>query len=360
MVLTIILHIVLNYYLRSSNIYSQQGKEGKTGVAFSGGGIRSTALCSGVLRRLLQRGIVPDSLSCVSGGGYTGTAYVDWKYRNEQKDDPRWHKEFFDQLRSNADFVCDWDNPLRGILETIFLVTVALFIAIILPFVNWFGFAFPTAFIIDYFFGDLLRDPFTCPDVKTHNFTSSQIAHNSEVSEPFNMTETVECVPRLGPQMYFTFMLFAFLFILFLLFYVIQRVSGTSLKPIAKVLFNLTGFTFAMVFLPWLIEEYIVVTPLWLNALIIILSIFMWLSIPPLREKASLAIIVYLFAYAVKWRVYKTSVLFVVYTQSRFEILMWISGILLWMKPLLGVLHQNLLHSVTRFVPLFGCCFLYL
>jgi len=44
------------------------------GLAFSGGGIRSAAFCSGVLRRLLQRNTKIDYLSCVSGGGYTGTA----------------------------------------------------------------------------------------------------------------------------------------------------------------------------------------------------------------------------------------------------------------------------------------------
>ena len=39
----------------------------ETGVAFSGGGIRSAALCSGVLRRLLQVRTKVDYLSCVSG-----------------------------------------------------------------------------------------------------------------------------------------------------------------------------------------------------------------------------------------------------------------------------------------------------
>ena len=38
-----------------------------TGLAFSGGGIRSAAFCSGVLRRLLQYDVEVDYLSCVSG-----------------------------------------------------------------------------------------------------------------------------------------------------------------------------------------------------------------------------------------------------------------------------------------------------
>ena len=121
------------------------------------------------------------------------------------------------------------------------------------------------------------------------------------------------------------------------------------MKPLANFLFNLTGFVFAMVFLPWLVEEYIVVTPLWLNALILILSIFLWLGIPPLRDKASLAMIVYLYAYAVKWRVYKTEVLFVEYSDDRFDVLMWISGILIWTNPFLGMFQRNALYAYNRY-----------
>ena len=318
-----------------------------TGVAFSGGGIRSAALCSGVLRRLLQKEITPDFLSCVSGGGYTGTAYLDWKYRNEQKDDPKWHKEFFEHLRRAVIF-CNWQNPFLGCLDTVMIVSLSFFVAIILPCFNWFGFTFPTAYVIDHFFGNLLRDPFTCPDVKTHNFTSAEIAQNSEVSELFNMTNKIECVPKLGPEMYFTFMTFAFLFILFLLFFVIKKVVGPSLQPFARFLFNLTGFVFAMVFLPWFIEEYIVVTPMWLNALILVLSIFLWLGIPPLRDKASLAMVIYVYAYAVKWRVYKTAILSVEYTDTRFDTLMWISGILIWMNPFVSLFQKSALHTYNR------------
>ena len=320
----------------------------KTGVAFSGGGVRSAALSSGVLRRMLQRKTVPDYLSCVSGGGYTGTAYLDWKYRNEQKDDPRWHKEFFDNMRKKIGVLCDWQNPLRGAFDTLVLLSLNFFVAIILPCFNWLAFAFPTAYIIDYFFGDLMRVPFTCPDVKTHNFTSSQIAENSEVSKLLNMTDKIECVHKFGPEMYFTLMTFAFLFILFLLFYVIKRVAGPSLKPYASILFNLTGFTFAMVFFPWFIQEYIVVTPMWLNALILVLSVFLWLGIPPLREKVSLILFVYLYAYAVKWKVYKTAVLYVDYDEERFAVLMWICGMLIWLNPFLGGFQKNAIHTYNR------------
>ena len=319
-----------------------------TGVAFSGGGIRSAALCSGVLRRLLQKEVTPDYLSCVSGGGYTGTAYLDWKYRNEQRDDPTWHKEFFEHMCRRVGMVCNWQNPFEGFIDTIMILSLVAFVAIILPCFLWFGFAFPIAYIIDYFFGDFLRYPFTCPDAKTNNFTSAEVAQDSTVSKLFNMTRQIECVPTLDPGMYFTFMSFVFLFILFLFFFVIKKVTRPFLKPFARFLCNLTGFVFAMVFLPWAIEEYIVVTPMWLNAMILILSIFLWLGLPLLRNKASIAMIVYLYAYAVKWRVYKTAVLYVEYSDARFNVLMWISGILIWVNPFIAVFQRNALSAYQR------------
>ncbi|XP_022790889.1 uncharacterized protein LOC111330315 [Stylophora pistillata] len=352
-----------------------------TGVAFSGGGIRSAALCSGVLRRLLQKETIPDFLSCNSGGGYTGTAYLDWKYRNEQKDDPKWHREFFTNMRRRVGIICDWQKPLQGILDVFVILFLFLLVVIVLPVSNWSGFAIPVAFIIDRFFGRLMRIPFTCPDEKKHNFTKAEMVENPAVSVVFNMSETVECVPKFSPEMHSTLFTFAFLFLLFLFFFVMKKVVRPSLEPFAIFLSNFSGFVFAMVFLPWFIEEFVVVTPYWLNALILVLSIFLWLGIPPLRDKASLAMAVYFYAYAVKWRVYKTDVLSVKYDETTFYLLVWISGILIWINPLLGVFQRSALHAYNRwrlqrafyspettsatlcsgftcqdFIPLFTCC----
>ena len=81
----------------------------KTGLAFSGGGIRSAALSSGVLRRLLKDNAKVDYLSCVSGGGYTGTSFLDWKYRKVKKkeDSEEWHEEFFEKMRQRSGYDCD-------------------------------------------------------------------------------------------------------------------------------------------------------------------------------------------------------------------------------------------------------------
>jgi len=93
--------------------------ENKTGIAFSGGGIRSAALCSGVLRRLLHRGVHVDYVSCVSGGNYTAAAYLDWKYRHDKRDDHTWHQEFFEHMRKRVGYICHWQGGWQGLLDTI-------------------------------------------------------------------------------------------------------------------------------------------------------------------------------------------------------------------------------------------------
>ena len=66
----------------SGSTASRSGRS--AGVAFSEGGIRSAAFCSGALSRMLLENVLPDYLSCVSGGGYTGTAFVEWKERQKR------------------------------------------------------------------------------------------------------------------------------------------------------------------------------------------------------------------------------------------------------------------------------------
>lgn len=323
-------------------------KNGKTGLAFSGGGVRSAAICSGVLRRMLQKQVSIDYLSCVSGGGYTGASYLDWKYRNENKDDPSWHKEYFDHLRTHSNPFCNCRNPCSAILDALILVMLVFIVSLVLPWVGAFTFAIPTAYIMDFFFGDILRLPFTCPEEKINNFTSSQIAENPNTIEGLKLNNgSAECVPKFGPHMYKTISLFTSILIAFLLFYFLNKLLEERRRTfyyVFRLLSSASGFTLAMTFLPWFIEEYIVVTPMWINALIIVFSIFIWLGFPPLRDKASLALIVYFYAYAVKWRVYKTPIAGFNYSHTVFWILLWICGVLLWLHPFIGLLQQSAVH----------------
>ena len=135
-----------------------------TGLAFSGGGIRSAALCSGVLRRLLQKKVHVDYVSCVSGGNYTAAAYLDWKYRHGKEDDAGWHKEFFEQMRKRVGYLCDWQRHggLQGVLDTIIMVALLITVNIVIPCVMYSAGAFTAAVIIDIALGKILRQGSEC------------------------------------------------------------------------------------------------------------------------------------------------------------------------------------------------------
>lgn len=115
----------------------------KAGLAFSGGGVRSVAFCSGVLGRLLQRNANLDYLSCVSGGGYTGCAYMDWKFRNGVEDNKEWHLRLFDHLLSKIGIFCDWQRPLHAVLDTVLLFFL------VIPLFPWLAYACPLAYAVD-------------------------------------------------------------------------------------------------------------------------------------------------------------------------------------------------------------------
>ena len=129
----------------------------KAGLAFSGGGVRSAAFCSGVLRRLLQRNANLDYLSCVSGGGYTGCAYMDWKFRNGMEDNKEWHLRFFDHFRSRIGIFCDWQRPLHAVLDSVVWFLMTLFVTIIIPLFLWLAYACPLAYAVDFCTGDIIR-----------------------------------------------------------------------------------------------------------------------------------------------------------------------------------------------------------
>ena len=155
----------------------------ETGLAFSGGGIRSAALCSGVLRRLLKDDAKVDYLSCVSGGGYTGTSFLDWKKRKEEKteDSKQWHEEFFENMRQRAGYFCNWEKPCQGILDAILMFLLILTVTVIEPIIIRGSYAFPLAFVIDYLFGKLLRAKVNCDHVASTSSPSNPNATAQEI-----------------------------------------------------------------------------------------------------------------------------------------------------------------------------------
>ena len=135
----------------------EKNRKLELGVAFSGGGIRSAAFCSGVLRRLIGTENEPDVLSCVSGGGYTGSAYVQWKYRQGNGSSPKdWAEKFFINMRNNVGIYCNWSGCCTGFWDSIILVFLIIF-AILFSLITALAFAFPIAFVVNIFYGRFLN-----------------------------------------------------------------------------------------------------------------------------------------------------------------------------------------------------------
>jgi len=107
-----------------------------TGLAFSGGGIRSATFCLGVLRALARHRLVHrfDYLSTVSGGGYAGSAFGRLFHAGQGGSAPeveaglaRDDTSFLWWLRNNGRFLAPagagdlfqtWSTQLRGFIAT--------------------------------------------------------------------------------------------------------------------------------------------------------------------------------------------------------------------------------------------------
>ena len=313
-----------------------------TGLAFSGGGIRSAALCSGVLRRLLQRNTKIDYLSCVSGGGYTGTAYLDWKYRHGKKDDPKWHQQFFDHMREGAGLLCYWRSPVYGILDTFIFISLILLVAIIMPCIVWGSYIFPVVYAVDFIFGDLLRAGDECDDFPTPRSLTpdANITSRARVGGP-------PCKFKRGSEAYRRIILFVTLAALFVTFYLVAK----TVKKFRDGLYFISAFcgiTLALTFIPYFIYYFFDRTPFWAQLLILVFSIVVWLFFPVLRGRSSFVVVVYMYSYAVYWKVYESSVFGVEYSDYLFYRLLFGFAIVLWFVPALGALQQRLVHLFNR------------
>ena len=304
----------------------------QTGLAFSGGGIRSAAFCSGVLRRLLQHNTKIDYLSCVSGGGYTGMAYLDWKYRHGNKDDPKWHQEFFDHMRSRVGYVCNWQKPLTAVFESLLLVVLIILVAVVSPILIWMSFACPLAYAIDYLAGDLLRAE-GCSEVLARNETE---------------TGSDECSVK--GNAYRRIFLFASLLIISVLSFILQRIMRHCKRLFKFISISLMTILALLVF-SWAIHDFLDGTPAWVQALILFLAAVIWLSSPVLRQQASLIMVLYAYAFVIHTCVYRHSFLGYEYSSYHFNVSVWVSGIPLWLVPFIGSIQQRLMHVYYRY----GC-----
>ena len=330
----------------------------KVGLAFSGGGIRSAAFCSGVLRRLLQRNVHVDYLSCVSGGGYTGTAFLDWKYREENgegeqhKDSGEWHRKFFRHMRERAGYFCNWEKPLQGILDTAILVCLVLLVNFIGPIVMWGSYACPVAYIIDLLFGHYLQMKLDCEDVAKFAATAhAKSVH--KVLEGMKKTATSDeiksyCLFLKETEDSRTNILFSVLFVLFAFFFVLSRKTKKPYSTYFSFIYTIFFIFLALTFLPFAIHDLIVKIPIWAQCLVVVVGVLMWLSLPLLRSNTSYVLLIYLISYVTYWKVYEEAIFGIAYSSEIFYRWLFLSGLALWFVPLVTASRVRLMHVYNR------------
>ena len=312
------------------------------GVAFSGGGIRSAAFASGVLRRLLQKKIPIEYMSCVSGGGYTGTAYVEWKYRNGGVDDPEWHEKFFNQMRENANAECNWGNPLNGCINTLGVIALIVAVVFAIPALIWIPMAFPLAYLVNYFFGDMLRSGFICRGDALFNTTTIVPKYNNMSASHTNCFQTRD--KSIESQFIFYFAILISIAVCFGL----KRGVGTQLQHFFRLATSVLAVILAFTFLPWYFEVYLTLVPNWIRILALILGVLLWMGIPPLRASAAWSLLFFLYSYVIKLAVYRHEMLGVAYSDELFDIVTWICSGLYLFAPLLRISQQSCIRGFYR------------
>ena len=338
----------------------------KTGLAFSGGGIRSAAFCSGVLRRLLERKVEVDYLSCVSGGGYTGTAYLDWKVREETRATEAghlrdWHEEFFDHMRERAGYFCNWEKPLEGILDTMILICLVLFVTLIGPFIVYGSYACPIAFIIDYLFGKYLREVVDCHDVAAARSGQSNNLTLKHAASQDHSTQAIRehCLDRQGTDDSSTVILFSLLFVLAIMFHILvtqcspkRQFSDSNLLSIFFTILRLFQILFvvllALTFFPFTIHDFLIKLPSWTQYLLVFIGVLVWFFLPLLRSKTSYVLIIYFYSYVIYWKVYEAQLLYIDFSGELFNTLLVTSGFVLLIVPLLSNFQRRIFHIYNR------------
>ena len=319
--------------------------EETTGIAFSGGGIRSAAFCSGALRRMLQDNVLLEYLSCVSGGGYTGAAFLDWMKRPELRPkeigpkDEDWQRAFFEKMRNNAGYLCNWQSPLRGICQSICFTFLLIFVVIILPCVLWLPHAFPVAVFVDFLFGGILRENSTCPPSVSMGAKTSFL-----ILDLYG-----DCQPP-GRRV----ALFVITFALWVVFFILSRIKclikGQNWFRFFSIL---SGLVLALTFFPWVTHDFLWPLRTWIEVLVFIIFLVLPFFFPIIRNFAAIFLFFYAYTIVVSWRVFKADLFGVFpYSDAVFYPILIGCAIAVILFPFIGSIHQSLFNIYYRFVSI--------
>ncbi|XP_048585480.1 uncharacterized protein LOC116617811 [Nematostella vectensis] len=331
----------------------------EVGLAFSGGGIRSAALCSGALRQILGENPTLENvnLSCVSGGGYTGSAFLEWyadhvSLKPEDSDQSvEWQKEFFENMHKNAGYMCNFEEScITGLGHLLLFVMIILLVNIVLSSAVWFPYAVPLAYAIDFVFGSILREKLTCPSpISTYNYT------NSEEIPVLGLEAYSRCKPPISRVLLFTLTVF-----FSLLFYLFSRLNSIfphritksmcfTYKGIWRLASVICGLIFLLTAIPWFMESSMQRAPLWIKLVVILACLILPFFLPIIRNYAGLFLLFLVYSEIVAWRVYKNAAFgIVVYSDQVFFWVLFASAVLILLSPLAGAMQQSAVNLHNR------------
>ena len=324
---------------------SQEETPTAIGVAFSGGGVRSAAFCSGALRWMLQKKVSMDYLSCVSGGGYTAAAFLERQCRERRKDNytDKWHNEFFEKMRFNAGYMCNWQKPCLAIGQSLLFFIILFVTVFLLPCCLWLPYALPVAETVDLLFGDILRENVTCREPVEASLESSELLMEfyRDCSPPFRRVAlfTLTSLPSLA-------------------FYILSRCRGKSCRCCQKyrgylrLLSLISGLVFALTLIPWLANDILWPAKAWVQVVVFVICLILPFFLPVIRNYAGIFIFFYAYGYIISWKVFKTVKLFgtVPYSDTVFYPALVGCGMSFLIFPFIGSVHQTLFNVYYRLV----------
>ena len=275
------------------------GNQKSVGIAFSGGGIRSAAFCSGVLRRMLQEKLSLGDvyLSCVSGGGYTGAAFLDWLHWKKcpsgsptttPPNGEDWYEQFFEQMKNNAGYICNWQYPCWALCQSLHFIFILLVTVFVLPCLLWLPYSLPVAVTVDFLFGDILREGITCPEPVQTSLTRSSYL----IMELYN-----DCNPS-GKRV----ALFTLTIIPSLIFYILSRCKYCqTYRGHLRLLSILAFLVFAFTAFPWVGHDFLWPMKTWIKVLTFFILLALPFTFPIIRKYAAIFLAFYWYTYIVSW-----------------------------------------------------------
>ena len=206
-----------------------------------------------------------------------------------EKDNKKWHLEFFDHMREGVGLICHCQRPCQAVLESVAIIAILLFVTLLAPILLWGPHAFPLAYIIDFLFGSILRGgSVPCRD---------QVRSNPNIT-----LEECREARRTSDAIYHRFALFATPVCISFISYVIKGFVQKK-KGYFNFISTVGIMFFALVFIPWLINEFLRFLPTWMKILVIVPFFLVWISFPALRRNATLMTVCYGFSFVIHIRV---------------------------------------------------------